>query len=153
MIISINFSYFRFVTDKKGKRQLSETYCGSLSYAAPEILRGNPYHPKPADMWSFGIMVFTMVNKSMPFDDTNARVDTDCLSSFPFDNLIIQFQTLYDNQMKRNWKFRSKYAPKLSDTLKKFIGSLLEPDFVKRYTISDVVNGDWIAMDPRFKGN
>lgn len=45
-----------------------------LSYAAPEILKGRAYDPKRSDMWAFGIMVFTMLNKAMPFDDAHATV-------------------------------------------------------------------------------
>lgn len=53
---------------------LSDTFCGSLSYASPEILKGLSYNPKISDMWALGIMIFTMLNKAMPFDDTHATV-------------------------------------------------------------------------------
>lgn len=69
-----DFGFTRFVVDSNNKRQMSETFCGSLSYASPEILKGLPYAPKISDMWAFGVMVFTMLNKAMPFDDTHATV-------------------------------------------------------------------------------
>lgn len=58
----------------KGEVTLSKTFCGSLQYAAPEILKGTPYDPKLSDVWAFGVVIFTCLNKSMPFDDDNARV-------------------------------------------------------------------------------
>lgn len=69
-----DFGFTRYVVDTSNKKLLSETFCGSLSYASPEILKGLPYAPKVSDMWAFGVMVFTMLNKAMPFDDTHATV-------------------------------------------------------------------------------
>lgn len=79
--------------DNHGKRVTSDTYCGSLSYAAPEILRGIPYHPKIADIWSLGIILYIMLNKAMPFDDTNIK-------------------RLYEQQMSKRWRFRAKVSHK-----------------------------------------
>lgn len=69
-----DFGFTRYVVDAQNRRVLSETFCGSLSYAAPEILKGLAYAPKISDMWALGVLVFTMLNKAMPFDDTHATV-------------------------------------------------------------------------------
>lgn len=37
------------------------TYCGSIYYAAPEIVNGVPYHGFPADIWSCGIVLYTLL--------------------------------------------------------------------------------------------
>lgn len=49
---------------------LSQTYCGSKSYAAPEILQGRPYDPKKADVWAIGVILYIFVTGKMPFDET-----------------------------------------------------------------------------------
>ena len=46
-----------------------ETSCGSLRYATPEILKGKKYSGELADVWSCGIILFTLLAGYHPFDD------------------------------------------------------------------------------------
>lgn len=125
-----DFGFARYVVDAHGKKVTSDTYCGSLSYAAPEILRGIPYHPKIADLWSVGVILYIMLNKAMPFDDTNIK-------------------RLYEQQTNKRWRFRAKVIDSLSDQVKKLTQQLLEPDITKRLKIDQVLTHEWVAMDPR----
>uniref|UniRef100_A0A8C6QIJ2 Testis-specific serine/threonine-protein kinase 4 n=1 Tax=Nannospalax galili TaxID=1026970 RepID=A0A8C6QIJ2_NANGA len=52
---------------------LSQTYCGSFAYACPEILLGFPYNPFLSDIWSMGVILYTLVVAHLPFDDTNLK--------------------------------------------------------------------------------
>ncbi|XP_048736837.2 testis-specific serine/threonine-protein kinase 4-like [Ostrea edulis] len=54
-------------------RQLSKTYCGSKSYAAPEILRGEPYDTQKADIWAIGVILYIFVTGKMPFDESKGN--------------------------------------------------------------------------------
>ena len=56
------------------KRRLSQTFCGSYAYAPPEILRGIAYDGTFADIWSLGVVLYTMVCACLPFDDSNLKV-------------------------------------------------------------------------------
>lgn len=58
---------------KNGQPILSDTFCGSYAYASPEILRGIPYQPQFADIWSMGVVLFAMVFGRLPFDDSNYK--------------------------------------------------------------------------------
>lgn len=125
-----DFGFARFCVDEDDHTVLSETYCGSMSYAAPEILRGKPYLPKPTDLWSLGVVLFVMLNKSMPFDDTRMR-------------------KLYEQQMGKKYRFRSRVANVISIECKTIVKHLLEPDPGLRHNTTQVLSSDWIAMDSR----
>ena len=42
-------------------------YCGSPSYAAPEIVARKEYYGPPADIWSLGVVLFAMISGYLPF--------------------------------------------------------------------------------------
>eukprot|EP00053_Salpingoeca_punica_P014926 m.136273 g.136273 ORF g.136273 m.136273 type:complete len:646 (+) comp16580_c0_seq1:361-2298(+) len=50
-----------------------KTCCGSAAYAAPELIRGEPYLGPPADIWSLGILLYALLCGFLPFDDENTQ--------------------------------------------------------------------------------
>jgi serine/threonine protein kinase len=50
------------------KNQL-KTFCGSLYFAAPELLQAKQYTGPEVDVWSFGIVLYVLVCGKVPFDD------------------------------------------------------------------------------------
>ncbi|AOA63654.1 Serine/threonine-protein kinase [Komagataella phaffii CBS 7435] len=51
------------------RRNLLKTFCGSLYFAAPELLSCRPYIGPEIDVWSFGVVLFVLVSGKVPFDD------------------------------------------------------------------------------------
>ncbi|KAJ1923613.1 Serine/threonine-protein kinase [Tieghemiomyces parasiticus] len=45
------------------------TFCGSLYFAAPELLSARAYTGPEVDVWSFGIVLYVLVCGKVPFDD------------------------------------------------------------------------------------
>ncbi|KAJ9399281.1 hypothetical protein DTO282F9_3904 [Paecilomyces variotii] len=46
-----------------------KTFCGSLYFAAPELLQARQYTGPEVDVWSFGIVLYVLVCGKVPFDD------------------------------------------------------------------------------------
>jgi len=123
-----DFGFARFCVDSDGKRVLSQTYCGSAAYAAPEVVSGTPYNPKLADVWSLGIILYIMVNATMPFDDSNLK-------------------KLLKDQLARRWDFRSRVKDVLSPVLTQLVRNILEPDITQRVTLDRIEKHDWVKRE------
>lgn len=108
--------------------EMSQTYCGSATYAAPEILGGVPYKPKIADVWSLGIVLFVMLNASFPFDDS-------CVSKLLLD------------QMNRNFSFSPYLEGRLSNAAKALVMEILEPNAQLRYSLDRIIKHTWFKRN------
>jgi len=122
-----DFGFARYCTDPStGRRILSRTYCGSAAYAAPEILKGNPYNPKMYDVWSMGCVLFIIVCASMPFDDSNMR-------------------KMLRAQIEKRIHFPSRVRGQIAESCKKLILRMLEVDITKRATVDQCLRSEWLT--------
>ncbi|XP_053659767.1 testis-specific serine/threonine-protein kinase 3-like [Anopheles marshallii] len=126
-----DFGFARYVAEKNRQPQLSTTFCGSFDYSAPELLKGKPYNPKSSDLWALGVVLYMLLNKSVPFKGKTRQV--------------------YEQQLTRAWKFRSRVNDALSPEVKTLVRSLLEPNPMIRWTIEKVLVCDWLIQDRRLR--
>lgn len=54
-------------TNAPPEQRLSSEKCGTIRYAAPEIISERPYVPEHADIWSTGIVLYSMIAHRNPF--------------------------------------------------------------------------------------
>jgi 5'-AMP-activated protein kinase, catalytic alpha subunit len=105
----------------KAKEQLA-TACGSPCYASPEMIKGETYDPELTDVWSLGIVLFTMIMAKLPFEDDNTSV-------------------LYSKIKSGLYLIDRKVSPEYKDLLGKLIN--IKPD--QRLTLKEIKKHPWFV--------
>jgi serine/threonine protein kinase len=54
--------------------RLLNSYCGSIEYAAPEVLLRQPHDGRGVDVWALGVILYTLVVGFRPFPDRTSTV-------------------------------------------------------------------------------
>ncbi|KAK5101480.1 hypothetical protein LTR24_000536 [Lithohypha guttulata] len=60
---------FGFTREYEGKASYLQTFCGTICYSAPEMLKGEKYAGEKVDVWSLGIVLFALLTGALPFDE------------------------------------------------------------------------------------
>ena len=55
----IDFGFAKILEQKNNMR--TTTNCGTLGYTAPEVIAGQSGYSFPADIWSYGILIFELL--------------------------------------------------------------------------------------------
>jgi serine/threonine protein kinase len=106
-----------------------ETSCGSPCYAAPELVFETQYVGTKADIWSCGIILYTMLNGALPFDDPKSKVK--------YDNIL----NLYNYIMHA----KIYYWVKISLDCQNLISRLLERNPCDRADIEEIKSHAWLC--------
>ena len=113
------------------QNELLHSSCGSPCYASPEMLSGNSYSGNTTDLWSAGIILYSMLVGALPFDDQ-------------------EINKLYEQIKIGKFYIPSTLSLEAIDLLKK----ILEVDPKKRINIEGIKNHSWFKLEenPMYKG-
>lgn len=100
------------------------TFCGSLYFAAPELLNARVYTGPEVDVWSFGVVLFVLVCGKVPFDDPSMPVLHQRIKSG-----IVEYPA---------W---------LSPECKHLLSIMLVTNPHQRATMQDVMSHPWMMKD------
>lgn len=98
------------------------TFCGSLYFAAPELLNAKVYTGPEVDVWSFGVVLYVLVCGKVPFDD--------------------QSMPALHAKIKRGLV---EYPVWLSAECKHLLSRMLVTNPSARATLSEVMNHAWMT--------
>ena len=102
-----------------------KTMAGSFGYAAPEVMLKKG-HSKPCDVWSLGVITYTLLCGYSPFRSESLA-------------------DLVDETRNGHVIFHDRYWKDVSQQAKTFILSLLKPDPHERATTAQALKDPWIA--------
>lgn len=118
--------------DKKKLKRVN-TFCGTIDYLPPEMIRDTPYDFR-VDIWSFGIMIYECVIGYCPFVRHTYKETYNAIK--------------YDNPFPYPFKIKQDTENQLtSDTFKVIITKLLQKYPESRITIDeflDICVNEWI---------
>jgi len=105
--------------------QRRKTVCGTPNYVAPEILEKKNGHSYEVDIWSLGVVIYTMLFGVPPFDANDEKIIC--------------------KKIKMNsYKFPENI--KVDPSAKKLISSLLNLDPSKRPSLDSIVEHDFFKI-------
>ncbi|KAK7512264.1 kinase-like domain-containing protein [Phyllosticta citriasiana] len=113
---------FGFTREYEGKSNYLQTWCGTICYSAPEMLKGEKYAGEKVDVWSLGIILYALLCGELPFDDDD------------------------ENTTKmRILKEEPKYPEHMQEQTKELVVKLLSKRPLLRPSLSELLQHPWLS--------
>ncbi|XP_071106819.1 testis-specific serine/threonine-protein kinase 3-like [Haliotis cracherodii] len=119
---NVKLSDFGLCT-RQEQRESSNTFCGTVTYSSPEVLTGEEYDAFKLDIWSLGVILYSLVCGSFPFDDFSI-------------SQMVQLQK--DHILP--------FPEPISSECKDLILQMCQPDVAGRPSIRQVQNSSWLCQ-------
>lgn len=113
---------FGFTREYEGKSNYLQTWCGTVCYSAPEMLKGEKYAGEKVDVWSLGIILYALLAGELPFDEDDEGATK-----------------------MRILKEEPKYTERFPPQAKELVAQLLSKRPLLRPGLSDILRHPWLA--------
>ncbi|CAN9362127.1 unnamed protein product [Alternaria alternata] len=113
---------FGFTREYEGKSNYLQTWCGTICYSAPEMLKGEKYAGEKVDVWSLGIILYALLVGELPFDEDDEMVTK---------NKIL--------------KEEPRYPEHFPQQARELCSSLLSKRPILRPTLADILQNPWLS--------
>ncbi|KAK3677490.1 hypothetical protein LTR78_002340 [Recurvomyces mirabilis] len=113
---------FGFTREYQGSTSYLQTWCGTVCYSAPEMLKGEKYAGEKVDVWSLGIILHALLCGELPWDEDDEAATKQLI-------------------LKEEPKFPD-YVP---EQAKELIKKLLAKRPILRPSLGDILKDPWLA--------
>ncbi|KRZ16512.1 Maternal embryonic leucine zipper kinase [Trichinella zimbabwensis] len=119
-----------------GLQDSLNTCCGSPAYAAPEIISGKAYYGNETDVWSMGVLLYTLLCGCLPFDD---------------DNITAMYRKIQANILILLFPYSGQYKEPtdVSSNAVNLLRCMLQKDPAKRIKAKELLTHPWVVGDYR----
>ena len=121
--MEVKIGDFGLATKLEFDGERKRTICGTPNYIAPEVLEGKQGHSYEVDIWSIGVIIYTLIIGKPPFETSDVK-------------------TTYKRIRMNAYSFPENVA--ISDNARDLISKILNTDPAKRPTIDDIMMHEWI---------
>jgi len=123
--MEIKVGDFGLATKLEFDGERKRTVCGTPNYIAPEILEGKTGHSYEVDVWSLGVIMYTLIIGKPPFETNNVK-------------------ETYKRIKMGNYSFPENAV--ISEPAKDLIQSILVLDPHKRPKLEEILNHDFFNI-------
>jgi len=123
--MEIKVGDFGLATKLEFDGERKRTVCGTPNYIAPEILEGKTGHSYEVDIWSLGVIMYTLIIGKPPFETNNVK-------------------ETYKRIKMGNYSFPENAV--ISEPAKDLIQSILVLDPQKRPKLDEILNHDFFHI-------
>ena len=121
--MEVKIGDFGLATKLEFDGERKRTICGTPNYIAPEVLEGKQGHSYEVDIWSLGVIIYTLIIGKPPFETNDVK-------------------TTYKKIRMNNYSFPDTVP--ISEQAKDLITKILSNDPLKRPSIDEILNHNWI---------
>ena len=122
--MEVKIGDFGLATKLEFDGERKRTICGTPNYIAPEVLEGKQGHSYEVDIWSLGVIIYTLIIGKPPFETNDVK-------------------TTYKRIRMNNYTFPENVT--ITDQARDLIQRILNNDPSRRPTVDEILMHPWLC--------